>query len=165
MLMVIEILVNRWIFYAKVCAEIKHLDPLLQQRHGKLGGHAMWKREKGELDTKRAQRRYVRLREFQIRQRRTAADPTKNLRGLFAGVLARSQAAKFNQGVFGQPLDKFFPGITACSKNRDFRFLHDVVGVPLPKESSSIARVALEKIQNSKLNSEFFSLVSSERHV
>ena len=53
--MLVEILVDLRILHPEVRAEIDYLDPLLQQRHGKLGGNAMRKRQKGELDAERTQ--------------------------------------------------------------------------------------------------------------
>jgi hypothetical protein len=55
--------------------------------------------------------------------------------------------------MLGQALHKFLARITACSKNRDFRFLHDVVVAPAPEEMGLVYLWAgAEKIQNSKLN-------------
>src|SRR5271155_1958202 len=133
MLMLIEILVDLRILHTEVRAQIEYLDPLLQQRHGKLRGNAVRERQKGELDAESAQRWHVRFSELEIRQRRAAADPTKNLGGLLSCVLARSKAAKFDQRMFGQALDKLLARITACSKNCDFRFLHDGLRAPSPK--------------------------------
>src|SRR5580693_5519921 len=90
----------------------------------------MRKGQKGKLDAKGSQRWQVRLGKGQIRQRRAATDPAENFGGLFAGVLAGRKAAKLRQGMFGQTLDKFLARIPAGSKNRDFRFLHDVVALP-----------------------------------
>ena len=88
----------------------------------------MRKGQKGKLDSKSAQRANIRLSKFESRQRRAATDPSKDLGSFLAGILARSEARKFDQRMFGQALDQFFAGITACSKNRDVRFLHDMVG-------------------------------------
>ena len=69
----------------------------------------------------------VRLDEFEIRQRRAMSDPAKYFGCLFSRVLSRSEAAKLDQRMFGKTLHQFFTRITARSKNRDFRFLHDIV--------------------------------------
>src|ERR1700736_5066540 len=129
----------------------------------------MRKRQKGELDSRRPQRCQVRVGEFGGCQRRAGADPTKNLGGFLARVLARSEATKFDQGMFGQALHQFLAGITACSKNRNFGLLHDVLRDRARKgigQYSFWRARRKTKTQNSILsNSQFFPLVSSSRHV
>ena len=152
--MLVEILVDLWILDAEIRAEIDYLDTLLQQRHGKLGCNTMRKRQKGELDAESGAAMRFRIGELLIRQRRVTADPTKNFGGLFSGVLTRSEAPKFDQRMLGQALHKFLARITACSNDRDFRFLHDVCWRPRPEEILQYTFGWLG--ENPKLKTEFW---------
>jgi hypothetical protein len=66
--------------------------------------------------------------------------------------LSGSKTAELDQGMFGQALDEFFTRISACSKNRDFCFLHDMAVALSPEDISVVYLLPGQgKIQNAKL--------------
>src|SRR3979411_1864646 len=124
MFSMIKLVIGLRIPSPKICTQVQDSNSSIQEGNSSFRCYPMGQRQKSCRHVLTRQIRGIRRNKPRIRHAATWVQPGKQVRRLFAYVLARGETDDSNLRVLSQASEEFFSRIPTCAKNRYVDQIH-----------------------------------------